>query len=398
MGSLNTGMKMARLVIATAVLIISLGGNSVVSDDTEGGISEEKLEDLVYDYYAYPQLYAQDNHATENDGDNTETAGSDIDEFVITRNNVETNTKHVTYVPNGAVISNIEPTMEIPEEHNTLEYSEYEDDDWMNQDIAPPNGSEFDSTLTGMMGALAEIQRKGDTMLAGIRRQREVLDRLEKKAEEAEKRKEEAEVLARQMESEKQKLEDEVMELKALKDSMKDEMQEDEGEMSRVRSGLAPLLSQVSERKSELVRYESSIAAKKSELENFRTQIEEASQSLSELKNTAVTVSAPNSITNSPVLLVALAISIGFNLLAGAQAVRTLLPDQRVDSFVTQFTESKQGEEIAAIAASKFAGVFDSLGVRRRVVNGDREDMGLDLYNQPQTEELYSYSDLPRLF
>ena len=73
----------------------------------------------------------------------------------------------------------------------------------------------------------------------------------------------------------------------------------------------------------------------------------------SELKNTAVTVSDLSSITNSPVLLLVLSISLGFNLLAGAQAVWTLLPDQRVDSFVTQFTKSKQ--------ASKFAGAFDSL-------------------------------------
>ena len=54
------------------------------------------LWDLVYDYYAYPQLYAPDNHAHANYGDNTETASDDIDEFVITRNNVETNTKQVT--------------------------------------------------------------------------------------------------------------------------------------------------------------------------------------------------------------------------------------------------------------------------------------------------------------
>ena len=33
---------------------------------------------------------------------------------------------------------------------------------------------EFGATLSGMMGALAEIQKKGDSMLAGIRRQREV--------------------------------------------------------------------------------------------------------------------------------------------------------------------------------------------------------------------------------
>ena len=38
----------------------------------------------------------------------------------------------------------------------------------------PPVKDEFGATLSGMMGALAEIQKKGDSMLAGIRRQREV--------------------------------------------------------------------------------------------------------------------------------------------------------------------------------------------------------------------------------
>ena len=98
------------------------------------------MSDLVYDYYAYPQLYAHDKHAHANYGDNSETASDDIDEFVITRNNVETNTKHVTYVPNGAVISSVAPTMEIPEEDHTVEYIDDEDEDWLTQDIVPTNG------------------------------------------------------------------------------------------------------------------------------------------------------------------------------------------------------------------------------------------------------------------
>ena len=84
-----------------------------------------------------------------------------------------------------------------------------------------------------MMGALAEIQRKGDNMLAGIRRQREVLDMLERKAEQADRRREQAEVLARQMEDEKQNLEVEVVELKGIKDTLMVEMQEDEVEITR---------------------------------------------------------------------------------------------------------------------------------------------------------------------
>ena len=84
-----------------------------------------------------------------------------------------------------------------------------------------------------MMGALAEIQRKGDSMLAGIRRQREVLDMLERKAEQAERRREQAEVLARQLEDQKLNLEVEVLELKDVKDILMVEMKDEEVEMSR---------------------------------------------------------------------------------------------------------------------------------------------------------------------
>ena len=85
-----------------------------------------------------------------------------------------------------------------------------------------------------MMGALAEIQRKGDNMLTGIRRQREVLDDLVRKAEQAESRREQAEVLTRQMEDEKQNIEAKVLELKAEKDTLMGEMKEDEMEMIRL--------------------------------------------------------------------------------------------------------------------------------------------------------------------
>ena len=71
-------------------------------------------------------------------------------------------------------------------------------------------------------------------MLAGIRRQREVLEDLEMKAEQADRRRQQAEVLARQMEDEKQNLEDKVLELKAEKDTLMGEMEEDEMEMFRL--------------------------------------------------------------------------------------------------------------------------------------------------------------------
>ena len=93
--------------------------------------------------------------------------------------------------------------------------------------------NEFDSTLTGMMGALAEIQRKGDTMLSSIRRQKDVLIQLERKAELAERKMEQAEVLARQMDEKKQRLENDVLELIFEKDSLMGKMKEDEVEISR---------------------------------------------------------------------------------------------------------------------------------------------------------------------
>ena len=39
---------------------------------------------------------------------------------------------------------------------------------------------DIDATLSGMLGALAEIQRKGDGMLAGIRRQQDQLSVLDR--------------------------------------------------------------------------------------------------------------------------------------------------------------------------------------------------------------------------
>ena len=70
-------------------------------------------------------------------------------------------------------------------------------------------------------------------MLAGIRRQREVLDHLEKKALEAERRRDEAERIASKMEDDMHNLESEVSELKVVKDALILEMEDDEFEMTK---------------------------------------------------------------------------------------------------------------------------------------------------------------------
>ena len=84
------------------------------------------------------------------------------------------------------------------------------------------------------MGALVEIQRKGDSMLEGIRRQREVLEQLERKAEQAERRRAEAELLATEMEEKMHSLEKDVLGLKREKDALVLELEEDESHMTRL--------------------------------------------------------------------------------------------------------------------------------------------------------------------
>ena len=84
-----------------------------------------------------------------------------------------------------------------------------------------------------MMGALAEIQHKGDSMLVSISKQSEVLGHMQRKTEEAERRKHQAEVLARQLEEEKKNLEAVVLELRGEKNTLVLEMEEEEIEMSR---------------------------------------------------------------------------------------------------------------------------------------------------------------------
>ena len=89
---------------------------------------------------------------------------------------------------------------------------------------------------------------------------------------------------------------------------------------------------------------------------------------LSELKNSAVSVTAPSFITSSPMVLMVLILSIGFNLIAGAQAARTLIPEQRMDHLVTQFTESQEIEELGGLMAVGLEELFDEdkLNKRRR--------------------------------
>ena len=53
----------------------------------------------------------------------------------------------MTYVYNGAVISNVQPTQEIPQDALIIENTDYADEEWVDQGIIPPNGVSLVNTL-----------------------------------------------------------------------------------------------------------------------------------------------------------------------------------------------------------------------------------------------------------
>ena len=126
----------------------------------------------MYDYYAYPHLFEGEEPGQEEGG-----------------------FKHVTYVNNGAVISRPQ-SAHLRSSTSTVTASVSTEAAVEASDAAQPEAEphvdealvflnplldagnsdqfaspvvDFDETLTGMMGALAEIQKKGDSMLGSIR-------------------------------------------------------------------------------------------------------------------------------------------------------------------------------------------------------------------------------------
>ena len=88
------------------------------------------------------------------------------------------------------------------------------------------------------MSMLADIQTKGDSMLAGIRWQKEMLETLEQNLEKTEKKMEEAEKKTQNLEEEKVGLESDVWELQGKKNQLMMEMETEKEEMVRWGEGL----------------------------------------------------------------------------------------------------------------------------------------------------------------
>ena len=152
----------------------------------------------MYDYYNYPQMF-------------DESEGEQFQKNDIPVNIEDEGFQHVTYVNNGAVISNSKSnrlsvpgvtsavTSEVTDDvtvasaeiidhlddhHQSDAQTEEDAIVFLNPQFGGGNNQlnpfqspaiDFDETLSGMMGALAEIQKKGDTMLGSIRSVKDLL-------------------------------------------------------------------------------------------------------------------------------------------------------------------------------------------------------------------------------
>ena len=83
-----------------------------------------------------------------------------------------------------------------------------------------------------MMGALAEIQERGDKMVESINNQREILNQLEKTTEEAQKKRLGLEISSRELENERKNLAKEVDKLKSEKTEMINSMKDNEKKLT----------------------------------------------------------------------------------------------------------------------------------------------------------------------
>ena len=88
-------------------------------------------------------------------------------------------------------------------------------------------------TLTGMMGALADIQERGDAMVSSINKQREVLDSLERSTEEAQLRRQTMEAASIKLEEDKERLEEQIKQLEDKKSGLVSSIRTDEQKLSR---------------------------------------------------------------------------------------------------------------------------------------------------------------------
>ena len=84
---------------------------------------------------------------------------------------------------------------------------------------------DFIASLVGFAGTLANIQNTGETMMDGIRDQREELHMLERKAEVADRRKETADNMARRVEEENEETKNDLENLRTTRHDLEIEIE-----------------------------------------------------------------------------------------------------------------------------------------------------------------------------
>ena len=74
------------------------------------------------------------------------------------------------------------------------------------------------------------------------------------------------------------------------------------------------------------------------------------------------------------------------------------MSEQRMDHLVTRFTESQEMEELGGLMAAGLEELFDEEKLNKRRRKRKRKYKNREKNIFQQEEELYAYSDLPRLF
>ena len=242
------------------------------------------------------------------------------------------------------------------------------------------NEGDIGATLAHMMGAMEEIQQKGDNILASIQTQRKILEELQEETKQVQKDKEAIILETDKLEDRKLQLETELTSLSDKKTKMKVSMEEEKQEMTRFVnklylwyywknkgdcnmilakaicfvnvkweqifhayiaycfqvdyciiliflilqklrqiSTLQPLEKELKKKKLELSELESEVKNKKSELGNFNTELKKIKKDIGTASNKVGGSKTDVGFEPSPILLVALIISLSLNLFAISQ-------------------------------------------------------------------------------
>lgn len=133
------------------------------------------------------------------------------------------------------------------------------------EEPAKPAG-EFGMTLSGMMNALADIQRRGDLMLEGVRIQAEKLEEINQKIAVRRKEYEDLTIEVNKMKEEKKSLGRNIVSLRREKDAVVIDVAGHKDKMTKMQAAAEPLLNEINTKKLDLQNIEEQLRVKKAAL------------------------------------------------------------------------------------------------------------------------------------